>query len=308
VTLRIAHLTDVHLPLPVAGPAALLALPRRCGLAPFLGKRASGLVSWALRRSFRHRAALLATVREDVAAFRPHLVLVTGDLVHLALAGEFAAARRWLGELARLAPVHLVPGNHDAYVAGALEAHGGAWADWTHGRVAHDDYPWSAAVGPLLLIGLSTAVPRPVGDAGGRLGAAQCARARRLLAAAAEAVRIVLLHHPPLPVGPRRRALEDRGAFAAVVREVGAELVLCGHEHRALKGALAGPAGPVPVLVGPSASLAEPGRRGGWLALELDPRHRTLRVTLRRFDGRGLVSERRPERPLPPARVREGAA
>ncbi len=308
MTVRIAHLTDIHLPLPVTGPAALLALPRRCGLAPFLGKRASGLLSWALRRSRRHRAALLAMVREDVAAFRPHLVLVTGDLVHLALAEEFAAARRWLEELARIAPVHLVPGNHDAYVAGALEAHGGSWVPWTHGRVAHGDYPWSAAVGPLLLVGLSTAVPRPVGDAGGRLGAAQCARVRRLLAAATGTVRILLLHHPPLPVGPRRRALDDREALAAVVREVGAELVLCGHEHRALEGTLAGPAGPVPVLAGPSASLAEPGGRGGWFALELDPRDRILRVTLRRFDGRGLASEHRPGRPLPPVRVAEGAA
>ncbi len=303
MTIRIAHLTDVHLPLPARGLAALWALPRDQGLGAFRNKRASGLLSWALRRSRRHLAEALARVEADVAAFRPDLVLVTGDLVHLALPCEFPEAARWLARMAELAPLRLVPGNHDAYMAGALEAGGRAWAHWTRGCVAHGDYPWLEHWGPLVLVGLSTAVPRPLGDAGGRLGEAQLARTARVLQEQREGLRLVLLHHPPLPLGSRRRALDDHEALAAHIRRHGAELILCGHEHRALEGRLVGPHGPVPVLVGPSASLAHGRHPGGWWALELDARERRLTARLRTLDGRGLTTARTCHLPLPGAAV-----
>lgn len=301
--MEIAFLTDLHLPLPAGGPAALLRLPATFGPRAFANKRASGLLSWALRRSRRHRHEVLDAVLADIARDPPDLILVGGDLCNLALPEEFEAARELLERLDGIAPVRLVPGNHDAYVPGALETYGRLWAPWTEGRVVRDDWPWLCDLPQygVAVIGLSTAVPRPWGDAGGEIGEAQLRRLEEALAAfAGERLRVVLLHHPPHERTSAHKRLADRRALLDLLARRGAELVLCGHLHRLETDGLPGPDGPVPLLQGPSASQLDERRPGGYLRLRLAAAPRRLVVEPRLFRDGALRAEG-PFTPGPPA-------
>lgn len=260
---RLAHVTDVHLgPLPRPRPSELAS------------KRITGFLSWQLRRRRVHRADVLAATLAALAAGRPDHTVVTGDLVNISLPGEFAAARRWLEGLGPPERVTAIPGNHDAYVTGAAEAHWPLWREWMNGAAGPADFPFVRRVGPLGLVGLSSAVPRPWGDAAGELGRDQLERLAARLAElrASGLCRVVLVHHPPVPGwSPPRKCLLDAAALGAVLAREGADLVLCGHDHRLASGNLPGPSDPIPVLAGPSASLAasEPDKRGGGLLLAI---------------------------------------
>jgi 3',5'-cyclic AMP phosphodiesterase CpdA len=99
-----------------------------------------------------------------------------------------------------------------------------------------------------------------------------------------------MLHHPPASgMASYRRRLTDAAAFRAVLRDVGADLVLCGHQHRFQFAQLDGPEGPIPVLGGPSASLrAEAGDRyGGYLLhrISKDETGWLIEVEGRRYDA-----------------------
>jgi hypothetical protein len=64
-----------------------------------------------------------------------------------------------------------------------------------------------------------------------------------------------MIHHPPFAGGAyKRKSLRDAGAFAGIIAEHGAELVLHGHMHVSSLGRLRAPSGPVPVFGVPSAS------------------------------------------------------
>jgi 3',5'-cyclic AMP phosphodiesterase CpdA len=257
---KLAHFSDVHL-----GP---LPRPR---LAELWGKRLVGYASWHGQRRRAHLPAALERLVDDARAQGVDHTVVTGDLVNIGLPGEFAAAAEWLERLGPPARVTVVPGNHDAYVTGA----DGAWRSWARWMGATAPcgaplLPFVKRAGPLALIGLSTAIPTPVGYAHGRLGESQLAALDALLAGlpAGAAIRVVLLHHPPVAGwSAPRKALKDDAPFRAILARHGAELVLCGHEHRLALGALDGPAGPIPVVGAPSASLSRDGRRrsGGYL-------------------------------------------
>jgi 3',5'-cyclic AMP phosphodiesterase CpdA len=65
----------------------------------------------------------------------------------------------------------------------------------------------------------------------------------------------VLVHHPPHVGGAKAgRNLTDAPRFEEMIRRVGAELVLHGHNHTGSLAWLQGPKGAVPVIGAPSAS------------------------------------------------------
>ncbi len=296
-TLRFAHLSDVHLaPMPAARPGQLA------------GKRLLGWLSWNLERHRRHRREVLDAICRELRERPPDHVLVTGDLVNISLPEEYARAAAWLAELGAPDRVSLVPGNHDAYVAGAAGEGWSHWAAWMRGDApGASTFPYLRRRDFAAIIGLSTAVPSPPGYASGRLGAAQLAALEALLRdlASEGLFRIVLLHHPALPVSRPRKALLDREAFCGVIHRAGAELVLSGHEHRFHEGVLDGAEGPVPYFIVPSASLAteDAEKRGGYLMFELAPKPGGWRldVRLRRYvvDRAALVETRARELVVP---------
>jgi 3',5'-cyclic AMP phosphodiesterase CpdA len=302
---RLAHLTDLHL-------APLPSFPTRA----LASRRLLGWLSWQQRRHRVHRKEVLDALIEDVHAEAPDHVVVTGDLVNLALPVEFVQAGIWLERLGAPEWITAIPGNHDAYVPlpwlGAW-SHVGPWMRGDEDEAAAEavagTFPFLRRRGPLALIGLSTAVANTPTFAQGRLGRPQLEALRDLLedVAAPDVCRVVLLHHPPVDdMTHARRRLIDSRALQKVIGEVGAELVLCGHNHVFQFREIAGPDGPVPVFAAPSASLTADhrGRFGGYqlYGLERARGRWQVEVELRRFD-----MERERFRPELKSRVRAAA-
>lgn len=245
--MRLAHLSDVHA-LDLAGVSPLA----------FFNKRFLGGLNLLRKRAVVHPLRLFEALCDDVNQQAPDHVAVTGDLSNLSLPSELARARTVLERLALgAANVSVIPGNHDAYVWTAYLSHNfeKAFAAYCQGdetrAAAEAPFPYVRVRGELAIVGCSTALPSPPPLADGWLGRRQLARLRELLAALGQRglFRVLLIHHPPLPQRmDLLRGLRDRKRLQTILGEVGCELVLHGHEHRDLRGSIAGPAGPIPVI------------------------------------------------------------
>lgn len=256
---RLSHISDPHLP-PPPGAAG--------GLGELISKRTLSRLAWR-RKGRQHDPAVLAALVADLQAYRPDHVVVTGDLTNFSTPAEFAAARAWLETLGPPANVTVSPGNHDALVGEGLGARMAGFAPW-FGDGGGEGFPHLRRRGPVALVNLSSAIPTPPLYAGGRLGGEQLEKLDDILAQLGREglVRVVLLHHPPVAgVVSARKALADAADLRAVLARRGAELVLHGHAHEAVFGAV----GAIPVLGVPSASGA-PGKHhpaARWHAIEI---------------------------------------
>jgi 3',5'-cyclic AMP phosphodiesterase CpdA len=273
-----AHLSDLHLPL----------APRPPRLRDLLSKRVFSWLSWRRSRRHIHRPEILAQLMEDVREVGAGHLLVTGDLVNLALPEEFDRARDWLAAQGGGDAVTVVPGNHDALVPVPWADGIGRWKDWM-GDLApgggQEAFPFVKRVGDVALVGLSSAMPTAPFLAGGRIGEAQLARLEQLLQRleAEGLFRVVLLHHPLTEGAVRRRkALWDRDRLRQVLARAGAELVLHGHSHESTLESVPGPRGPIPVVAAPSASAApdDKGVPAGWSLIEVEPTNEAWRLTV----------------------------
>ena len=252
----LAHLSDPHLaPLP------------RPHLYELAGKRLGGFINWHRNRRSIHLSAVLDRIVADLKSQAPAHVALTGDLVNLSLAAEFAPARSWLERLGPPRDVTLVPGNHDSYVRAMARQPQRHWADYMRGDndapSAQPMFPFLRRRGPVALIGLTTAVPAPFFRATGRLGAEQLARFAELAGrlGGEDVFRVVLIHHPPVTAPERHHErLIDGAAFLDVLKAHGAELVLHGHEHVQSLRWFDGPRGRVPAVGVPSASATVGGK------------------------------------------------
>ena len=255
----LAHISDLHIgPLPPVTARELA------------NKRCLGYLAWRLRKQRAHRTEVLEALRRDLQSEAPDHVVVTGDLVNLALEGEFVQAGAWLRRLGPPEWISVVPGNHDAYVPIERERSWAHWADYMTSDDPGPDhgvgFPFLRRRGPLAIVGLSSAVATAPGMATGRLGAAQLQALDRLLAdlAAEGRCRVILTHHPPLGVARMwRKRLTDGAELRQVVARRGTEVILHGHEHAPRIRQLEGPHAPIPALGVPSASRldARPERR-----------------------------------------------
>jgi 3',5'-cyclic AMP phosphodiesterase CpdA len=246
----LAHLSDLHLPLP--------ATPRWRDLA---GKRLLGYLSYRLKRKMVHDRCVLAALVDDLLQHAPDHIAITGDLTNIALPEEFASTARWLQALRPSDAITVIPGNHDAYVAVPWQQSLECWSAFMSDPAAPlcdaRGFPFVRRRGVVALIGLSTACPTSWTSATGRIGAEQLARLAKLLAQLGEQslFRIVLIHHPPIDgMISYRKRLMDQTAFRTVIEQVGAELILHGHHHRFTLDELATPAGKAPVIGVPSGS------------------------------------------------------
>jgi 3',5'-cyclic AMP phosphodiesterase CpdA len=282
----LAHLSDPHLaPLPAPRPSELI------------GKRLTGYINWQRRRRFIHDADVLDRIVADLKSEKPDHIACTGDLANIALPEEFAPGRQWLERLGSPREVSLVPGNHDAYVRGALVDASHAWGPYMFGDDAAG-FPYLRLRGPLALIGLTSAEPTAWGMASGRLGGTQLTALARMLAALGREnlFRVVLIHHPPVSEAKWHKLLRDAGPLKRLIARHGAELLLHGHDHLAMLNWLKGPGGTrVPAVGVPSASAAPghakdaaaynlyriDGARGGW----------RCEMVSRGIDASGGVSE-----------------
>ncbi|MEO1723905.1 MAG: metallophosphoesterase [Pseudomonadota bacterium] len=288
----LAHLSDPHLgpeaPSPGSAPGNAPDPPPRMTL-----KQRLALRNWRRRRRHILQADIAHLTARDIAAAAPDHVVMTGDIANVGLPAEFNAAIPWLETLCgsidrEMHNISIVPGNHDALARGCWEA-GAARLG-----LATQSYPWCRRVGPVALIGLSTAVPTLPLLATGRLGAQQIdAAAEILTATAVEGLcRIVLIHHPPGETTKWRRSLTDRHALKNALSTAGAEVVLYGHNHRSEEvriGSTGILALGVPAASAATGTATEP---AGWHAIAIDggPGAWRATVTLRRLQPTGTFA------------------
>ena len=253
----LAHLSDPHLPMPQARAMDLL------------GKRATGYFNWWRNRVQLHRPEALAGIVADIVAQKPDHIALTGDLVNISLPDEFARASKWLATLGTPDEVTVIPGNHDVYVATRWREGLGRWGAYMAGdgqppTADFEVFPTVRRRGPVALVGLNSGVPKPPLLATGTLGEAQIAAAGKLLEELGREglCRVVMIHHPPLTTESRFKRLTDAAAFQAMIRRVGCEIVLHGHNHRSEVARIAGPQGAVPVVGVTSASAAPESKYG----------------------------------------------
>ena len=79
----LAHLSDPHVgPLPRPWPQELA------------GKRATGFLTWTFRRKTVHSEDVLRTLAADLQDTAPDHIAVTGDIINIALPGEYRRTDR----------------------------------------------------------------------------------------------------------------------------------------------------------------------------------------------------------------------
>jgi 3',5'-cyclic AMP phosphodiesterase CpdA len=258
---RLAHFSDPHLgPLPRVTPRQLAS------------KRILGYMNWQRGRRDAFRPDVLAALIADMREQKPDHVVVTGDLVNIGLDEEFANAAGWLAELGPAKDVTVIPGNHDAYVRGAVGSYSETWAAHMLADEAVDKsvkFPFVRRRGPVAIVGVSTAVATAPFMATGRIGREQSEALRAILRdlATEGLFRVVLIHHPPLAGSSRwhRRLIDFELAQSPIV-DAGAELVIHGHEHKMLVAEMDSPKGPIPVIGAPTPSSAH----GAYLLFDID--------------------------------------
>ena len=154
----------------------------------------------------------------------PDVVLVTGDCVNHGTPAEYARFQHLLSPLPM--PVYVIPGNHDDRTT-MLELFGAQGTAPLAGSVQYvvDDLP-------VRLLALDTHVP---GGAEGMLGDERLAWLDTRLREAPARPTLVLMHHPPFPLGlavPDAIGLIDAAALGSLIaRHPQVERITAGHVH-----------------------------------------------------------------------------
>ncbi|SFV29589.1 3',5'-cyclic AMP phosphodiesterase CpdA [Devosia crocina] len=250
--ITLAHISDIHLsPLP------------EVALRNLVGKRLTGFLNWKLKRHGEMKTEtlhrLVAHMRDQDADF----TVVTGDLTNLALPEEVRRAGQWLTDLGHSDRIAVCPGNHDAYVPGAMDEAIENWGEYLKGETLEGEtFPFVRRVGDVAIVSCSSAVPTAPFLAIGRFEDKQAARLDRMLKLLGDAgyFRVVLIHHPPnAELQHPSFGLKGHRIFRQVIKERGAELVLHGHTHRSSIHHIPGLDHEVPVIGVAAASAAQGG-------------------------------------------------
>jgi 3',5'-cyclic AMP phosphodiesterase CpdA len=253
--ITLAHISDVHLtPLPAVKPLELF------------NKRITGYLNWKLKRQRTLDGEGLVTLISHLREQNPDFTAVTGDLVNLAIEAEIVRAHGWLQSIGPAEKVCVSPGNHDAYVPGALKRAREVWDDYISGETLDPSpFPYVRRIGEIAVVCCSSAIPTGPWMASGKFDEEQAGRLARCLYLLGDAgyFRVVMIHHPPnVEARNPRLGLWGGARFRKVVAEHGAEMVLHGHTHRSTIHSIHGPNGEVPVI-GVAAAGAAQGSHGG---------------------------------------------
>jgi len=171
---------------------------------------------------------LVAPLSRSVAAIRPDLVVVSGDLTQRARKKQFVQARAFLDSLPP--PCLVVPGNHDVPLYNVFQRFLGPLDNYR--RYIDDDVEPEYVDEEIVVLGINTA--RSMTFKHGRINVAQLERIRaRLLPLPPHLMKIVVTHHPfDLPDALAENNLVGRAALAMqTFSECGVDLLLAGHMH-----------------------------------------------------------------------------
>jgi 3',5'-cyclic AMP phosphodiesterase CpdA len=231
---RLVHISDLHLgPLPPVSTRQLVS------------KRVLGYANWQRNRAMRLQPSYLKQLLDHSKTHKPDHMVITGDLINLGLADEVIHAASFLGDLGVGDKVSVTPGNHDAYVPGALQKACLFWDDYMRSNDAgtiikhahHDNhrFPFLRIFDDIALIGLSTAYASGPFMATGRVSKSQRQRLKDVLNVLKQQglFRIIAMHHPPYPNACSwHKRLMNSNALRHIIADAGAELILHGHTHQ----------------------------------------------------------------------------
>ena len=217
----IAHISDVHLPTPDVKWNQLF------------GKRITGYLNWKINRQQKYYSQALEDITNHIKKQKPDHIVVTGDLINLGLNSEITnAKKRFLVGLGNKKSVSVVPGNHDAYVRGAIKKVREEWQPYMSGDNQNQtQFPYVRDRGEVAIIGVNTGVATPPLIAAGRFDKEQAKGLESALEKTKGKFRVVLIHHPPYVIAPQKRLYGVR-RFQDAIKKCGAELILHGHTHK----------------------------------------------------------------------------
>ena len=175
----------------------------------------------------------LPALQASIAATRPDVVVVSGDLTQRARGRQFAAARRFLDSLS--VPRIVVPGNHDVPLYNVISRWLRPLAKYR--RFISDDLEPFYADDEIAVLGINTARSFTLGD--GRINHLQVERScARLDACASEITRMIVTHHPFDLLGTQHHgSVIGRAAMAIEgFAKCRVDLILSGHLHLSHSG------------------------------------------------------------------------
>jgi len=241
----------------------------------------------------------LDSLRRVVTDLDPDAVAVSGDLTQRCSRKEFEQARAYLDKIGEIAPYIVIPGNHDIRWLGAVarnlglagllrkQAHEFKYSRYK--KYICEDLTPSLEVPGAVIAGLNTAhgitrgsLTRRFRDLGviGHVKHADIESAREAFEnASPEAARIVMSHHNPIQGElSGRHGLANTEQALHAFADLGAELVLCGHDHLdAVHNVERGVHGLVISTAGTISNRLRPGRASSFNLVEIDERN--VRIT-----------------------------
>lgn len=241
--IRFAHISDLHLsPLP------------KPTFRELCSKRFSGYYNWKKRRENAYDRNIINLALEDIKEHNCQHLIISGDLVNIATPAEFLQAKEFLEQIDKKENISIVPGNHDAYVAGALKKFEQTFAPWMksdYQTSSTSSFPYVHKRKNLAIIGISSSVAQPPFISAGYISQKQLRELAKLLDTLGEEklFRVIVLHHPPLLYRTHWHSqLWNYRQLQKLLFTHGAELVLHGHTHYPSKGFIKGKYNNIPVI------------------------------------------------------------
>lgn len=229
MTIRIGHLSDIHVP--ALEPFSLRDL---------FSKRITGFLNFKWKREKEYHLDVLKNAIDRLIAADVDAVIVSGDLSNLAYEREFQAAFDLLQPLSHAdIPWFVIPGNHDRYLRSAIDGRmERIFAKQLGDPLSNTDvYPWIKELPDAVLIGLNSAVPTPPFQAWGVVSEDQLDALRshkeRILQIGKPIV-LAVHHHigkAPHKKNDHNRNLRNSDEVMRLCEELGVKLVLHGHNH-----------------------------------------------------------------------------
>ncbi|AQX27583.1 MULTISPECIES: metallophosphoesterase family protein [unclassified Bartonella] len=250
----LAHISDVHLsPLP------------QPSLFELCGKRLTGYLNWKKKRHNQMKTDTLETLMHALKQKKPDHIVISGDLINLALDKEFTQARSWLFAQNNPQNISLTFGNHDAYVRGAFQKACTCFQPWIKSDFPQKKpFPYIRIRNNIAIIGTSSAIATPPFQAAGYFDKQQAKILSKFLNEAAKRglFRIITIHHPPFYHATSwHKKLWGIERFLKVIKHHGCELILHGHTHLPTLNIIEGKMGKIPIVGVASASQSFGGKR-----------------------------------------------
>ena len=242
-----------------------------------------------------HDETIVAAVEQEVDAARPDLVVISGDFTQRARTEQFQRAGQFLERLRDAGhEVLAVPGNHDVPLYDVLRrflSPLSRYKRYVDGTLC----PWHQLPGASVL-GLNTARSLTIKD--GRISTEQVDFVRNHFAAVPKTdLKVLVTHHPlfALPVsdeGILGKAIGRQELALDVVNELGIDLLLAGHNHRAstnfARDLVTRAGGALVVQAGTATSIRTRDEEQSFNILEVEPH--AVSIGLKKWDGTAFTA------------------